>query len=59
MNEVKFISSSFLFNVGKKKIVYTSDVGSSDDLYLFNNIQPDIFITETTHLSLTDIENAC
>jgi len=56
--EVKFISSSFLFNVGKKIIIYTSDVGSSDDLYLFNNIQPDIFITETTHLSFNDIENA-
>ena len=56
--EVKFISSSFLFNVGNKKIIYTSDVGSSEDLYLFNNIQPDIFITETTHLSFSDIQNA-
>jgi ribonuclease Z len=57
-NELKFISSSFLFKVGKKKMVYTSDVGSSEDLYLFDNIQTDLFITETTHLSFSDIEKA-
>lgn len=58
IDELKFISSSFLFNVSKKKIVYTSDIGSSDDLYLFDNIKADVFITETTHLSFNDIENA-
>lgn len=57
-NELKFISSSFLFKVGKKKMIYTSDVGSSEDLYLFDNIQADLFVTETTHLSFSDIENA-
>jgi len=57
-NELKFISSSFLLQVGNKKIVYTSDVGSSEDLYLFDNNQADIFITETTHLSFAEIEKA-
>lgn len=57
-NDLRFISSSFLFTVGKKKIVYTSDVGSSKDLYLLNDIQADLFITETTHLSFNDLENA-
>lgn len=56
--EIKFISSSFLLKVDKKKIVYTSDIGSSDELYLFDYIQADIFITESTHLSFSDIEKA-
>jgi ribonuclease Z len=57
-DKLKFISSSFLFKVGNNKIVYTSDIGNSEDLFLFNNIQADICITETTHLSFNDIENA-
>lgn len=55
---LKFISSSFLFFVGANKIIYTSDVGSSEDLYLFQETQADIFITETTHISFLDIEAA-
>ncbi len=56
--KVKFISSSFLFSVGNKKIIYTSDIGHADDLYLFQEVEPDILITETTHLTFTEIENA-
>lgn len=55
---LSFISSSFLFNINDKNIVYTSDIGCSDDLYLFNEIHHDIFITETTHISFEEIENA-
>lgn len=44
-------SASFLFKIGNKKIIYTSDIGSQEDLFLFNDVVPDIFISETTHLS--------
>lgn len=44
-------SASLLFEWGKKKIVYTSDIGSVNDLFLFKRIHPDIFICEATHIS--------
>ena len=56
--EVEFISSSFLFQIGTKNIVYTSDVGHFNDLYLFQDHKHDIFITETTHVSVSKIESA-
>ncbi len=55
---VPFLSSSFYFEVEKKKIVYTSDIGNEKDLYLFEKIKTDIFITETTHVELNDIFTA-
>ncbi len=58
LQDVEFISSSFLFTSGNKKVIYTSDIGSKEDLYLFNEVETDIFITETTHLTLTELENA-
>ena len=48
-------SASFLFEAGNKKVIYTSDIGSEKDLFLFNEAIPDIFISETTHLSPTTI----
>ena len=48
-------SASFLFEAGNKKVIYTSDIGSQEDLFLFNEAIPDIFISETTHLSPTTI----
>lgn len=55
---IKFISSSFLFEVNNKNIVYTSDIGDSDDLYLFRDFDTDTLITETTHIPLSKIEDA-
>ena len=49
---------SFLFNVAGKKIRYTGDVGSSNDLYLFEKEIVDIYITETTHITLDEILQA-
>ncbi|GMU86440.1 MAG: hypothetical protein AMXMBFR48_16820 [Ignavibacteriales bacterium] len=45
-----FFSGSFLFTTGGKKVYYTGDIGSEDDLYLCNE-QPDIYITECSHVS--------
>ena len=48
---LSFYSASFLFESGGKKIIYTSDIGSEEDLLLFNEMLPDIFISEVTHIS--------
>ncbi len=53
-DEIGFVSSSFLFAADNRKIVYTADVKNAEDLYLFD--ENDIFITETTHVSLEEIE---
>ncbi|MCP5062778.1 MAG: ribonuclease Z [Ignavibacteriae bacterium] len=57
LDDIHFISSSFLINVENKKIFYTSDVGNADDFYLFQNEEVDLFITETTHITLEEIKN--
>ena len=49
---MKFHSSSLLFTAADKKIIYTSDIGSRKDLYLFQGIEPDVFICESNHLEL-------
>lgn len=48
--EFYFISSSFLFTLNSRKVLYTSDVGTEQDLALFNDQSPKIMITETTHI---------
>jgi ribonuclease Z len=48
-------SAGFLFEVGKKKIIYTSDVGSEKDIFLFKDFLPDIFISELTHISASSV----
>ncbi|MFZ1291086.1 MAG: ribonuclease Z [Melioribacteraceae bacterium] len=55
--DLEFISVSFLFEINDKKIIYTSDIGKNDDLYIFKDFNSDIFITETTHIELQEIEN--
>ncbi len=57
IQNVNFISASFLFSVNGKNIFYTSDIGSSNDFSLFNTEKIDCFITETTHITLDDIKN--
>jgi ribonuclease BN (tRNA processing enzyme) len=52
-----FASLSFLFKDDENSIIYSGDIGSENDLYLFNQ-KVDWFITETTHIkieSLADI----
>lgn len=47
---LSFYSASILFEIRNKKIVYTSDIGSGEDLLLFSELVPDIFISEATHI---------
>jgi ribonuclease Z len=50
-SSLSFYSASFLFESDNKKIIYTSDIGSEGDLLLFNEIVPDLFISEVTHIA--------
>lgn len=52
-----FSCSSFLFNVGDKKIFYTSDVGSEKDLNLFDDYTYSYLVSETTHIQPEIITN--
>lgn len=56
-NKLSFSSASFLFNINKKRIVYTGDVAGDSDLLIFENEKPEIIISEFTHISLTVILN--
>lgn len=53
--ETEFVSSCLLFELGGHNVFYTSDVGSSEDLYLFRETNINLLIAETTHLSHDDI----
>ena len=52
-----FSCSSFLFNVGDKKIFYTSDVGSERDLHLFDDYKYSYLVSEITHIQPERITN--
>jgi len=52
-----FSSSSFLFDIGNKKIFYTSDIGFEKDLNLFDDYLPDYFISEITHVEAENVIN--
>lgn len=56
--QIKFVSNSFCFLAENNKIIYTSDIGSKEDLYLFKEISADYFIVESTHVSLKEIYDA-
>lgn len=47
---ISLYCASLLFETETKKIIYTSDVNSIEDLFLFNEYSSNIFITEATHL---------
>jgi len=51
MPESAFVSSGFLIQLDDHKIVYTSDIGILEDIYLFPDIKIDLLITETTHVA--------
>lgn len=50
-----FACSSFLFELGVNEVFYSGDIASVDDLYLFRDENPQVFITEVTHISLTQV----
>jgi len=50
-------SLSLLFSIRGKKIFYSGDVGSANDLYLFNE-KIDLIIAESTHLHLNELLEA-
>ena len=54
-NELSFESSGFLFTSNSTSLYYTGDVGSADDLSLFDDLDYDCLITETTHISIPDL----
>ena len=49
-----FASLSFLFKDDENAYIHTGDVGSENDLYLFNQ-KVDWFITETTHIKSEEL----
>ncbi len=50
ITSLSLYSASVLFETGNKKIIYTSDIGSEEDLLLFSEFVPDILISEATHI---------
>lgn len=46
------ISSSFLLFVESKRVFCSGDIGSVEDLYLFENEKFDAFLTEVTHIDI-------
>ena len=55
---LSFDSYSFIFTIGEKKVVYTGDIGKVDDLYLFKENKIDLFISESTHISVQELITA-
>lgn len=48
-------SSSFLFNDGLTRLHYTADIGTENDLHLFEDKKPEYIISEITHIELAKI----
>ncbi len=53
--KLNFICSSFLFGLKNRNVFYTGDIGSSADLYLFEELKIHTLICETTHLEMSDL----
>jgi ribonuclease BN (tRNA processing enzyme) len=51
---LSYASLSFLFNDDESSVIYTGDIGSRNDLYLFNE-KVEWFIVEISHINLTDL----
>jgi ribonuclease BN (tRNA processing enzyme) len=56
--KLSFVCSSFLLKLGHKNVLYTGDIGSGKDLYLFKDHKIQMMICETTHLEMQDLLNA-
>lgn len=55
---ISLYSASLFFELAGKRIIYTSDISTREDLFLFEEITPDIFITEATHLQHSNLIEA-
>lgn len=55
---LKFVSSSFLIRNNKLNVFYTADIGSKNDLFLFDDFLIDYMITEATHITFNEIVDA-
>jgi len=53
-NRLGFVSMSFYFKDDANSLIYSGDIGSENDLYLFNQ-KVDWFITEITHIKKENI----
>lgn len=53
--KTSFSCSSFLLMFGERKVYYSGDIGSNEDLNLFKDQQPEIIITEATHIKWENI----
>jgi ribonuclease BN (tRNA processing enzyme) len=47
---ISLYSASLLLESESKKIIYTSDIGSVEDIFLFKEFSSDLFICEVNHL---------
>lgn len=52
---LSYACGSFLFKYGSKNIYYSGDIGSVEDLLLFEDSKIDLFITEGTHINIDDL----
>jgi ribonuclease Z len=51
----RFYSASFLFSFKGKNFLYTADIGSAEDLVLFNDFRLDALISEITHIKISEL----
>lgn len=54
-SSLSFYCASMLFKMKNKKIHYTADIGSGQDLYLFDDSDINILISEITHITFGEI----
>ncbi len=54
-NSLSFSCSSFLFKCKDKNIFYTGDIGSKEDVHLFDDKKITLMITEATHINIDDL----
>ncbi len=50
-----FSCSSFLFEMGGKKVFYSGDISCYEDLFLFEEDEPNFIISEATHITWEQI----
>jgi ribonuclease BN (tRNA processing enzyme) len=56
--KLDFSSSSILFEIKGKYILYTGDIGIKEDIFIFKDFYSDIIISEISHISFDDIYEA-
>ncbi|MBN2571572.1 MAG: MBL fold metallo-hydrolase [Ignavibacteriales bacterium] len=55
---IGFVSASVFIHCEDMNIAYTSDIGKVEDLYLFDDLRCNLFISESTHISNEEIYRA-